>query len=283
MLDIAAGAPLDDDGAPTSGSIWILFLQTNGRVRAHQKISLTEGGFGSGLEYFDEFGNEIAQVGDLDRDGVVDLAVGVRNDDDGGENRGGLYLLYLRTDGTVKRKLKISQTAGGFGGTLRDEDRLGTGISAIGDVDGDGLVDLAVGASRDDDTQFDAGAVWVLFLDLAVGPVASVSSRNGSGSNRVGFTSATPPALGTPWSASVDTGPAGAQATTLVALFDRPVAGLVVPPGEVLVTGKRLLDQRARCGGGHRRPRPGASARHEPARLELPRSGRSPRPPGSSS
>ena len=35
----------------------------------------------------------------------------------------------------------------------------------MGDLDGDGAVDLAVGAREDDDGGTDRGAVWILFLD----------------------------------------------------------------------------------------------------------------------
>ena len=42
-------------------------------------------------------------------------------------------------------------------------------MAALGDLDGDGLADLAVGAIRDDDgggdPRADRGAVWILFLD----------------------------------------------------------------------------------------------------------------------
>ncbi len=38
-------------------------------------------------------------------------------------------------------------------------------MAALGDLDGDGVSDLAVGAYRDDDGGVDRGAVWVLFLD----------------------------------------------------------------------------------------------------------------------
>ena len=38
-------------------------------------------------------------------------------------------------------------------------------MGGLGDLDGDGVVDLAVGAWHDDDGGFDRGSVWILFLD----------------------------------------------------------------------------------------------------------------------
>jgi hypothetical protein len=138
-------------------------------VKSHQKISDTEGGFTGTLDDGDEFGRSAASLSDLDGDGVTDLAVGAINDDDGGNppnaNRGAVWVLFLNTDGTVKSHQKISDTEGGFTGTLDDHDWFGASVASLGDLDGDGVGDLAVGADGDDDGGTTRGAVWVLFLD----------------------------------------------------------------------------------------------------------------------
>ena len=95
VLALAVGAPLDDDGGFNRGAVWILFLNTNGTVNSHQKISSTAGG-GPLLGNRDNFGNRVAALGDLDGDGVGDLAVGAPFDDDGGgPNRGAVWILFL--------------------------------------------------------------------------------------------------------------------------------------------------------------------------------------------
>ena len=68
--------------------MWVLFLNADGTVKAHQKISDTEGGFTGTLDNDDRFGFSVASVGDLDGDGVGDLAVGAVRDGDGGLKRG---------------------------------------------------------------------------------------------------------------------------------------------------------------------------------------------------
>ena len=117
------------------------------------------------LDPFDIFGEAVAGLGDLDGDGIRDLAVGMRGDDDGGSARGAVWVLFLNTDGTVKSHQKISDTQGGFTGTLNNEDIFGETVGNMGDLDGDGITDLVVGAAGDDDGGGDIGALWVLFLN----------------------------------------------------------------------------------------------------------------------
>jgi hypothetical protein len=164
VVDLAVGAPRDDDGGSERGSVWILFLDADGTVASHAKISDTSGGFTGGLADGDWFGSSVAALGDLDDDGVTELAVGAPFD--GAE--GSVWILFLDDDGTVKSQSNITEGSGGFGGPLSNGDSFGWSLEAA-DLDGDRLVDLAVGAPGDDAGGLDPfgnrGAVWLLFLD----------------------------------------------------------------------------------------------------------------------
>ena len=92
------------------------------------------------------FGKSIINIGDFDGDGITDLAVGAPADDDGGLNSGAIYILFMNDDGTVKSHQKISGSEGNFEGKIREGDSFGRSIANIGDFDGDGITDLAVGA-----------------------------------------------------------------------------------------------------------------------------------------
>ncbi len=165
VTDLAVGAWSDDDGGNNRGAVWILFMNTNGTVKSHQKISSISGNFAGPLVNSDEFSDSTSNLGDLDSDGVNDLAVGAAGDDDGGSARGAIWILFLNNDGTVKSHQKISDLAGSFTGTLDDNDQFGLAAAAPGDIDKDGVNDLVVGANQDDDGGTDRGAVWVLFLN----------------------------------------------------------------------------------------------------------------------
>ena len=165
VVDIVVGAARDEDGGVNRGAVYVLFLNADGTVKSQQKISDIEGGLSTTLANSDEFGRSVANIGDIDGDGVVDIGVAAYLDDDGATASGSIYILFLKPDGTVKSEQKISNTNGGFGGELDSIDLFGISIEELGDLDGDGIGDIAVGALRDDDGGTDRGAVYVLFLN----------------------------------------------------------------------------------------------------------------------
>ncbi len=163
--DILVGDDGDDDGGFSRGAVYVLFLQPNGNVAGHAKISSTVGGFTGPLDNNDDFGRSVGYIGDLDGDGFIEVAVGANHDDDGGSGRGAVYILSLNESGKVIAEQKISDTQGNFLGILDNNDRFGSEVAGIGDLDGDGFPDMVVSAPNDDDGGTDRGAVYVLFLE----------------------------------------------------------------------------------------------------------------------
>ena len=166
VRDLAVGAPFDDDAGKDRGAVWMLFMDENGKVDQEQKISSISGGFDGNLDDDDLFGSALAALDDLDGDGAFDLAVGTPGGDENGPDRGEVWILFLDSEGKVRDELKIAEGDGGFDGNLGDDDRFGSAVAAIGDVNGDGITDLAVGAPNGDDGSNNAGAVWILFMRM---------------------------------------------------------------------------------------------------------------------
>jgi PKD repeat protein len=166
--DLLVGSHTDDDGPDNGvdrGSVWVLFLTSSGHVAAETKISEGHGGFSGWLDPGDQFGRAAARIGDLDGDGLPEVAVSANYDDDGGTNKGALYVLFLNADGTVRQVQKISETSGNLGFELDIHDEFGRSITALGDLDGDGVPDLLVGAPLDDEGGTQIGGAYVLFLN----------------------------------------------------------------------------------------------------------------------
>jgi len=175
-------------------------------------------------------------VGDVDGDGVQDLACGAVADDDGGTNAGAVWLLLLGRDGAAREARKISMLAGDFEGPLAPNVLFGTSLAALGDLDGDRKLDLAVGAENDDTGGVDRGAFWTLFLETVAPPVLVV--RNGLGVNPVLLGAAAAPEVGGRWEVDVDCR-GFHRGIVLHVVVDRPLDGPVM--GKL---GQHLVDWR---------------------------------------
>ena len=108
------------------------------------KIENGSGGLIASLESGDRFGRDHDKIGDVNGDGVIDIVVGARSDDDGGVDAGAVYILFMNSDGTVQNNQKISMLEGGFNETLNAGNFFGYGVAGIGDYDADGIPDIAV-------------------------------------------------------------------------------------------------------------------------------------------
>jgi hypothetical protein len=168
--DLAITSPnAEPAGVPTTanrGALFICFLQPDGSARAVTRIDDT-----SGLPLLngDSCGQGCAHLGDLDGDGLPELGLGAPGTDDQGFNRGVVHVVSLRTDGTLLRTTALGQGAAPSL-VLDDIDNFGgRGLARLGDLDGDGSIEVAVGCYRDDDGGLDAGAVWVLSIRAGAG------------------------------------------------------------------------------------------------------------------
>ena len=99
--------------------------------------------FGTGL--YTGFGRALASPGDLDGDGIEDLVAGAPSNCRTGHLHGALWVLLLGADGQPTRMVEVS-VATGFPARFEDFGGLGTAVAPLGDLDEDGVPDLAVGA-----------------------------------------------------------------------------------------------------------------------------------------
>lgn len=165
--DLAVGSPFAAQGGTSSGELRILFLDGAGSVIGEQTIASGVGGFTGLVDDNDEFGASVTAIGDVNGDGVTDLAVGAPGDDKASiapVQIGSVWILFMNADGTVSGHNRIGDDTTPFL-SLTTLDDFGAAVANIGDVDGNGVDDLAVGAPGNDDAAFSAGAIHVLRLD----------------------------------------------------------------------------------------------------------------------
>lgn len=140
FADIAVGAPQSFvEGRAAAGYVRVISGKTGATLHKFQ-----------GLTDRDEFGCAVAPAGDVDGDLHADLLVGARFDDSAGV-RFGAARVYSGASGAILHTFTGDSSLSEFGAA----------VGRAGDVNGDGVTDLIVGAPRSDAGGHDAGAVHV--------------------------------------------------------------------------------------------------------------------------
>jgi len=97
-------------------------------------------------------------AGDVDGDGLGDVLVSAYIDAAGGVDRGTVYLLL---GSEIAAGASLGAVAHTFVGEA-DLDRLGHGLGGQGDVDGDGVMDLFMGAYGNSEVAYSAGKAYLV-------------------------------------------------------------------------------------------------------------------------
>lgn len=172
FADIVLGANYADNGGTSSGSAYVLFGH-GGAQAASVNVADLNGADGfrfDGAAANDYLGRVISSLGDVNGDGVGDFIVGAGWNNDNGADSGAAYVVFGR-DVSAAGDFQAVLTAGQLDGTNGFRlhgglagDLAGTAVSRAGDINGDGVEDILVGAlGFDQGGVINAGATFVVF------------------------------------------------------------------------------------------------------------------------
>lgn len=164
--DVVVGAWGGDAGQAVVGETFVVFGS-----RDSGAVALGSLGSGGSRFFGDELGMEsgksVAGAGDVTGDGFADIVIGAYRATSGLAARGVAAGLYPRGGlafvvfGSADEADTALGTAPGFAiGGAQPYDALGFSVSGAGDVNGDGLADVVVGAK---DANAKSGAAYVIF------------------------------------------------------------------------------------------------------------------------
>lgn len=188
--DIIVGAPqADPPSGPNAGTSFVVFasaLQAAAVGSGEIDLGTIGGANGvviTGADRIDFSGGSVSSAGDVDGDGLDDIIIGAFQGETGGlSNSGDGYVVLgasIAAASSGSGTIDLGSLAGlGVAITGADvADRAGRSVSGAGDVDGDGLDDVIVGANAaDPDGEASAGEAYIVFGSALTAAVAASSN-----------------------------------------------------------------------------------------------------------
>ena len=185
--DLIIGAPYADPNGAYSGRSYLVFGSSSA-VGNPFNLSALNGLNGivlNGEAGGDAAGRAVSTAGDVNADGIDDIFIGALTADPGGNSNAGRSYVVFGSQSSLGNPLNLAGINGSNGFVIDGESGSlsGASISGGGDINGDGIDDLLIGASQasPSGSQVRAGRSYVIFGSAAGFPNPfSLSSLDGS-------------------------------------------------------------------------------------------------------
>ena len=156
FADLAFGGPSNNTD---TGVVYIIFGKASGWTKDTDLETASDAKI-HGERGSSDFGYGTSLGGDLNGDGIDDLVVGAGWDDEAGANAGQLYIFFGKHTGWAKDMSAANADATFLGEAAGNQ--AGYGFNAGGDINGDGIDDLFIGANANADGGSNAGKAYVI-------------------------------------------------------------------------------------------------------------------------
>ncbi|NEQ69558.1 MAG: hypothetical protein F6K21_29525 [Symploca sp. SIO2D2] len=170
IIGVLGADPIGDSG---SGQSYVVFGSSNGFSASFNLSSLdgTNGFIFNGIHRGDISGRSVSSAGDINGDGIDDLILGAEFAAPNGNSGAGQSYVVFGSSNGFSASLDLSSLDGTNGFILNGinaDDRSGLSVSSAGDINGDSIDDLIIGAyGADPNGNNLAGQSYVVFGNRA--------------------------------------------------------------------------------------------------------------------
>jgi Ca2+-binding RTX toxin-like protein len=166
--DVIIGADqADPSGRSNAGTAYVIYGKAGGLADIDIVNLTPDQGFKIlGSKSGDKAGISVSSAGDINKDGIPDAIIGANQADPSGRSNAGMaYVIYGKAGGSADIDLLNLTSAQGFKILgAASNDNFGTSVGSAGDLNGDKIADIIIGAPNADPSgRTNAGTSYVIY------------------------------------------------------------------------------------------------------------------------